>query len=215
MKTSRNIFFFTILNLLATIIFIVQLQELVVFGFLSNFSATQFINKWYNLIIPIVQVVSAFIIFILDVYNPNVPHKFRYIISWVAIVVTTLIMWGLMFIQYKNLSLGKIVNWPETLFILLPIALFMISEGYLSLNKDPKEFSIFGFKSVKTNNNVWKKVHKFAGKMNMLLGFVFIALAFICELIWKSNWIYLIAFIIWFIFYYLITTIYALSFNNN
>ena len=78
MRTSRSIFLFTIINLVAGIVFIFQLPENVIFGFLSNFYATEFINRWYNLIIPIAQVISTFIIFMVDVYKPDVPHKYRY-----------------------------------------------------------------------------------------------------------------------------------------
>lgn len=215
MRTSRNIFLFTILNLIATIVFIFQLPENVVFGFLSNFYANQFINRWYDLMIPIAQIIAAFVIMMIDIYKPNVPHKYRYVTSWVAISFTTFLMWFIMFIQYENLVIGKIVHWPLTVVILFPIALFMLADGYVKLYKDIKEFSLFGFKGVRNNPTAWNRVHSFAGKILMFIAIVFLALAVINEIIWQNNWIYLIAFVIWFVFYYLITTIYALSFKDN
>ena len=215
MRTSRSIFLFTMINLIAGIVFIFQLPENVIFGFLANFYATQFINRWYNLIIPIAQVISAFIIFMVDVYKPDVPHKFRYMISWVAISFTTFVMWVLMFMQYENLTMGKITQWPLAVMILFPIALFMLAQGHAFKSKDMNEFSFFGFKGVKGNAAVWSKVHKFAGNNSIFVAIVLFALAVISELVWPSNWIYLIAFAVWFVFYYLITTVYALSFRNH
>lgn len=215
MRTSRIIFIFTLINLVAGIAFIFQLPDNVVFGFLSNFYATEFINRWYNLIIPIAQVISAFIIFMVDVYHPNVPHKFRYMISWVAIAFTTFVMWVLMFIQYENLILGKITHWPLAIIILFPIALFMLAQGHALKNKDMKEFSIFGFQGVKENESVWGKVHAVAGNNSIFVAIVLFALAVISELIWPVNWVYLVAFGVWFVFYYLITTVYAISFKHN
>ncbi len=215
MRTSRNIFLFTIINLIAGIVFILQLPENVVFGFLSNFYASEFINRWYNLMIPIAQVIAAFVIMMIDIYKPNVPHKYRYLTSYVAISFTTFIMWVIMFIQYENLVIGKIVHWPLSVVILFPIALFMLADGYAKVSKDIKEFSLFGFKGVREDPSAWQKVHSFAGKIMMLISLVFLALAVLNEIIWQTNWIYLIAFIIWFVFYYLITTIYALSFRSN
>ena len=215
MRTSRNIFLFTIINLIAGIVFIYQLPENVVFGFLSNFYANQFINRWYNLMIPIAQIITTFVIFMVDVYKPNVPHKYRYVTSWVAISFTTFLMWVIMFIQYENLVIGKIVHWPLTIVILFPIGLFMLADGFAKLTKDMKEFSLFGFKGVKNNPTNWKKVHTFAGKMMIFIAIVFLAIAVLNEILWQTNWIYLIAFVIWFVFYYLISTIYALSFKDN
>jgi hypothetical protein len=215
MRTSRNIFLFTLINLVAGIVFIFELSENVIFGFLSNFYATEFINRWYNLIIPIAQVISAFIIFMMDVYKPDVPHKFRYLISWVAISFTTFVMWVLMFMQYENLTLGKITHWPLTVIILFPIALFMLAQGHALKSKDMNDFSFFGFKGVKGNASGWSKVHKFAGNNSIFVAIVLFALAVISELVWPSNWMYLIAFAVWFVFYYLITTVYALSYRNN
>lgn len=215
MRTSRSIFLFTIINLVAGIVFIFQLPENVIFGFLSNFYATEFINRWYNLIIPIAQVISTFIIFMVDVYKPDVPHKYRYMISWVAISFTTFVMWVLMFMQYENLTLGKITHWPITIIILFPIALFMLAQGYAIKSKDINEFSLFGFKGVKGNESAWSKVHHFAGNNSIFVAVVFFVLAVVSELIWPSNWVYLVAFAVWFVFYYLISTVYAMSFRNN
>lgn len=215
MRTSRNIFLFTLINLIAGIIFINQLPENVVFGFLSNFYANQFINRWYNLMIPIAQVITAFVIFMVDIYKPNVPHKYRYVTSWVAISFTTFLMWVIMFIQYENLVIGKIVHWPLTVVILFPIALFMLADGYAKFYKSMNEFSLFGFKGVKNNPTNWERVHNFAGRIMMFIGFVFLVIAVLNEIFWQTNWIYLIAFVIWFVLYYLITTIYALSFRDN
>ncbi len=215
MRTSRTIFLFSVLNLIAGIVFIFQLPENVIFGFISNFYATELINRWYNLIIPIIQVICMLIIYLVDIYKPDVPHKYRYLTSWVALSFTTFIMWCLMFFQYENLELGRITHWPMTVIILFPIALFMLAHGYSSISKNMSEFSFFGFKGVKNNEFAWKKVHNFAGSMGILVGVAMLVMAVLNELVWDTYWIYLVAFGVWFVFYFLLSTVYALSFKDN
>ena len=106
MKYSRSIFIFSIINLICTFICIKYLPDNVIFGITGNFYASEFISKWANLIIPIAQVICMGIIYFVDVFNRNVPHKYRYLISWVAIAFTTYLMWVLMFLQLENNEIG-------------------------------------------------------------------------------------------------------------
>ena len=88
MRISRSIFIFSILNLIGVISFICFLPENVIFGFTGNLYASEFIGKWYNLMIPVIQVIITLIIFLVDIFNPN-PHRYRYLTSWVAVSFTT------------------------------------------------------------------------------------------------------------------------------
>ncbi|MBQ7352288.1 MAG: hypothetical protein IJW59_05475 [Clostridia bacterium] len=209
MKYSRSIFIFSIINLICTFICIKYLPDNVIFGITGNFYASEFISKWANLIIPIAQVICMGIIYFVDVFNRNVPHKYRYLISWVAIAFTTYLMWVLMFLQLENNEIGVPLNWPWTIIILFPIALFLFAEGFDEYNKNPNEFSIFGVKWVKGSSLVWSKTHKMAGIITEIVAITLIVLSIVNELVWHTNWIYLVAVLIWVFVYYLFTLLYS------
>lgn len=215
MRTSRSIFLFSIINLIATIIFILYLPNYVIFGFLQNFYASELVNKWFNLIIPIIEVICALIIYLIDVFNKNGNHKYRYLMSWITIAFVTVFAWTLMFIQYKNVGLGTVEYWPWSILIMFPIGFFMLSEGYDTLTKDIKEPSIFGFKCIKNNNLYWEKVHNVAGFNAILVGISAFIIAVVNELVFNSLYAYVVIIGIWFVVYILITSIYAGSFKNK
>lgn len=215
MKTSSKIFMFTIINLIATIIFIRHLPENVIFGLTGNFFASEFIGRWYNLMIPIAQVISTGIIWLVDVFRPNVPHKYRYLTAWVAVAFTTYLVWVLMFLQLNNFELGVALKWPWTIVILFPIALFLLAEGLYEYNKDMSEKSIFGFRAVRENPIVWKKTHRVAGVTTFIVAITLIVLAVLNELLWHVWWIYLVALGVWLVVYYLFTLLCAYSISKN
>ena len=208
MKTSRSIFIFTIINLICTIVFINFLPERVIFGLTGNLYASEYIGKWYNLIIPVVQLIAALAIFLIDIFAPKY-HKYRYLTAWVAISFTTYLLWILMFLQYENSLLGVKLIWPWTIIILFPIGLFLLAEGYYTINKSMDDFSIYGFSFVKNSSLVWKKTHRVAGVSLIIFSLVMITLSVLNEIFWHVWWIYLIVILIWFFAHYLYTVISA------
>lgn len=215
MRNSRSIFIFTIINLICTFICIKYLPDQVIFGLTGNLQASQFVSKWSNIIIPIAQVITGAIIFFLDVFHRDVPHKYRYLISWVAIAFTTFVMWVLMFLQMENSVLGESLTWPWTIIILFPIALFLFAEGMYEYSKDFEDFSIFACSWVKDSNLVWSKTHRMAGITTFIVAITLIVIAVLNELIWHTNWIYLVAVLVWFVVYYLFTLLYSYSVAKN
>jgi len=209
MKTSRLIFLFTVINLIGAIVFIAYLPENVIFGLTGNLHASEYIGKWYNLIIPIAQVISTFIIFLVDIIHRDQVHKYRYLTAWVAVAFTTFLMWTLMFLQYENFEIGVSLNWPWTIMIFFPVALFLLAEGLYEYNKSMEDFSIFGMKWVRNSKIVWKKTHKVAGITSYLVSIILFSLAIINELVWHTYWIYLVAVLVWLFIYYLFTLLYA------
>ena len=180
MRISRSILIFSILNLIGVIAFIYFLPETVIFGFTGSLYASEFIGKWYNLMIPVIQVIITLIIFLVDIFNPN-PHRYRYLTSWVAVSFTTYIVWVMLFLQYENFELGVKLTWPWTVIILFPFALFMLAEGFYTINKAIDDFSIFGLKWVRNNANVWKNTHRTAGKSLILVSILFIVISILNE----------------------------------
>lgn len=217
MKNSRLICLFSLLNLFGVIIFILYLPDIVIFGLDAHLFATEYVSKWYNLIIPIIQLIATFIIFIIDVYNPEKRHRYRYLTAWLAISVAMIITWALMFLQQANFEIGVSLSWPISVIILLPIGLLLMAEGYDTIDKKMTEISMFSFKCVKESSIVWRKTHKLAGYIGIIMGFAMIALAFINEICLHTKYIYLIALAIWLVFYYFFVTIYShiLAGNNR
>lgn len=204
MNKSKSILMFTVLNLIGAIIFICYLPDKVIFGLTGDLRASEYIGKWNNLIIPIVQVICMLIIFLLDIFRPR-EHKYRYLISWVAISFTTWLMWVLMFLQYENFEIAVKLSWPWTVVLVLPVALFFLAEGFYTINKDMDDFSIFGVKSVRASSLVWKNTHRVAGISLIITAFAMIILSILNELIWHTWWIYLVMLIIWLVIHVLFT----------
>lgn len=210
MKTSRSIFLLTIINLICTLIFIKYLPDNVVFGFTGEFIATEYVTKWSNLIIPIAQVIACGIIFFIDVFNKDVYHKIRYLTSYIAFAITTYLMWTLMFMQISNFELAVNLSWPWSIIVLFPFALFFFAEGFDEIFYKPMtENSIFAVSWVKNSPIVWSKTHKFSGIMCILTGIITIIIAVVNELVWHTNWIYVIAVLVWLFVYYLFSIIYS------
>lgn len=214
MRTSRNIFVFCLLNLIGTIVFICYLPNFVIFGFTGNFYASEFIGKWYNLMIPVSQVIATFIIFIVDVYSPK-EHKYRYLTSWVAISFLTFVSWVMLFLQRENFEVGVKLVWPWTIIILFPLALFMLAEGFYTINKNMADFSIFGLRWVRASALVWKRTHNIAGRSMIFTAITWIVLAILNEIIWHVWWIYLVAIGVWFVCYFLYTFICARNYGRR
>lgn len=208
MRTSRSIFIFSLINLICAIWFICYLPNNVIFGLTGNLHASEYIGRWYNLIIPIVQVICMLVIFLIDIFNPK-DHKYRYLTSWVAISFTTYLMWVLMFLQYENFELGVKLIWPWTIIILFPIGLFLLAEGFYTMNKSMEDFSIFGFEWVRNSSLVWKKTHRVAGASLIVFSIATIVLSVLNEIFWHTWWIYVIVVGIWLIAHYLYTVISA------
>lgn len=214
MKISRSMFLFSLLNLIGTIIFICFLPTTVIFGITGNFYASEIINRWYNIIIPIVQVGATLTIYLIDVIRPK-EHRYRYLTAWVAISFTTFVAWVLMFLQYHNFEIGVKLDWPWTIIILFPFALFMLAEGYYTTNKGMDDFSIFGYKWVRASSLVWKRTHEVAGMTMRITAISWIAIAIINELIWHTWWILLVAVLIWVIVYFLMTYCCARNYGSR
>ncbi|MBE5735847.1 MAG: SdpI family protein [Clostridiales bacterium] len=209
-KTSRLIFIYSVINLICAIVFMFFLPDNVIFGLTGNLYASTYISRWYNLIIPITQVICMLVIYLLDVYNPK-EHKYRYLISWVALAFTTYVMWVLMLLQYNNYALGVSLDWPWAIMILFPFGLFFIAEGYYTINKDKDDFSIFGYRWVKSNSIVWRQTHIIAGRSLIFVAFVLLIISVLNEIFWDTYWIYLVALLVWCVCHWLYTSLYAKS----
>jgi len=210
MYRSRLMVIFSLINFIAVFVCICLLPSNVAFQFDSNFIITTTISKWCDIIIPFLQLLSCIIIVMIDFKEDNkIPHIYRYIITYVAISIATYYTWIMLAIQFENLQIGDMIIAPISILILVPIALFMMAYGYAQSAKKFNTSSIFGLKFVKEHPVLWQKTHKLAGFMSSFCGMVIIILAILNETIFKTNWIYLIAFIVWFVLYYLVTLIYA------
>ena len=210
MNRSKLLFMFSLINLIAVFVCTLMLPNAVAFRFDSNFIISELISRWYNIIIPVLQLIACMVIMIIDFKeNGEIYHLYRYIITYVAVSIATFYTWIMLAIQFENLSIGDKVIAPISMLILAPIALFMVAYGYYQSAKKYGTNSIFGFKFVKANPIVWRKTHKVAGFLSSFSGMIVIILAILNETIFKTNWIYLIAIGVWVLIYYCFTFIYA------
>ncbi|MBE5738326.1 MAG: SdpI family protein [Clostridiales bacterium] len=212
MKKSRLLSLFTIANFVATLCFIIfVLPDVVVFRFTSDLVASEFIGKWYNIILPSLATIACFIILIIDVREDGAKkHVFRYLIAYVAVAVCSYFTWAMMGIQVHLTHVtNNAITIPWTIIILFPIAYFMLANGAALGDKSDSEFSLFGFKWVKSNYIVWQKTHKFAGRMSILVGLCLLVMAVLNETIYHTDWMYGIAMLAWFVLYYLFVLIYS------
>jgi len=210
MYRSRLLFSFSVINLIAVFVCIMLLPQFVAFKFDSNFIISELITRWYNIVIPALQVIACMIIMVIDFKeNGEIAHIYRYIITYVAISVATYYTWIMLAIQFENLSIGDKVVLPISVLILVPIALFMVVYGYYQSAKKYNTKSIFGFKFVKENPIVWKKTHKVGGILSVISGMTIIVLSILNETIFKTWWIYIICLFVWLVIYYFFTFVYA------
>lgn len=212
MKKSRLLTLFTIANFISTLCFIIfVLPDVVVFRFNIDMVASEFVGKWYNIILPSIATVACFIILLIDVREDGAKkHVFRYLIAYVAVSVCSYFTWAMMGIQVHLTHVtNNAITIPWTIIILFPIAYFMLANGAAEGDRQQGEASLFGFSWVKSNYIVWQKTHKLAGRMSILVGLSLFVMAVLNETIFHSDWMYCIAILVWLVVYFLFVLIYS------
>ena len=214
MKRSRLLFLFSLINLIAVFICIFFLPQNVVLKFNSNFVVTEMVSSWYDIILPTLQLISCVIIIIIDVKTSQIPHFYRYIVAFIAISMATFYTWIMIVLQFQNCMVGDKLRLPLTSLILIPIALFIMVYSHYQSSKKYCTISIFGYGWVKKNPLVWNKTHQIVGFNGAITSILLIVCAVVNDIKFQSNWAYLIAFSIWFVFYYLITLLHSIRMYN-
>lgn len=210
MKKSTLLTLFTVVNLICIIIATIFLPELVVFNFNAKFQITEYIGKWYNIILPILSIISCGIIMIIDIKEQGTKkHVYRYLIAYVAVAVCSFYSWVLIGVQNTGGAIGDTMTAPWTIIILFPVAYFMLANGVSLRDRVFRDTSLFKMNITMANPMVWQKTHAMAGRMSILVGLALFVLAVLNELIWHTLWIYLIAFAVWFVFAFIYILFYA------
>lgn len=216
MNRSRLLFSFSLINFIAVFICIFFLNDIVVFKFNAYFQVDQLVSRWYDIILPALQLIAVIIIMTIDIREAgSIPHVYRYIVAYIAISVATFYTWIMIAIQFGNYEIGQTIKLPLTSVILIPIALFVLIYSYYQGTKPYKSFSMFGFSWVRDNPVVWQKTHYHAGRLGMISAMMLIILAIVNDIVYKSNWAYFIAFLILFMVYYFFTVIYSLAVKDR
>ena len=117
-------------------------------------------------------------------------------------------------LQFQNCMVGDKLRLPLTSLILIPIALFIMVYSHYQSSKKYCTISIFGYGWVKKNPLVWNKTHQIVGFNGAITSILLIVCAVVNDIKFQSNWAYLIAFSIWFVFYYLITLLHSIRMYN-
>lgn len=219
MKKSRLLTLYTLFNFFVIMIFIIcALPQSVCFKFnLTDMVATDFVGKWYNIIMPSLALITCLIILIIDIREDgSKKHTFRYLITFVAVCVCFYFTWVMMGIQiHLTHKSTNEITLPWSIIILFPIAYFMIANGVMEIERPHGEASVFSFSWVKSNVIVWSKTHKLGGKLSIVTGFIIHALAVLNETNFHSGWVYVVAVLLWFVMYFMITYFYSKSLDRK
>ena len=216
MKKSTLLTLFSIVNLICVIIINLYLPDMVVFNINAKFQITEYVGKWYNIIMPILAIISCGIIMLIDIKEDGTKkHVYRYLIAFVAVAVCVYYSWVLIGVQYIGGKIGDSITAPWTIIILFPIALFMLANGVSLRDRVFRDASLFKMDMTCNNPMVWKKTHVKAGRMSIFTGLVLCVLAVLNEIIWHTLWIYLVAFCVWFVFAFIYIFFYAKVISRN
>lgn len=214
MKRAGLLFLFSFINLIAVFICIFLLPEYVVLKFNSNFVVSEMISRWYDIVLPSLQLIACIIILIIDIKTSATPHFYRYIVAYIAISMATFYTWIMIVIQFQNCNLGDKLRLPLTSLVLIPIALFIMIYSHYQGSKSFGSFSIFGFKWVKRSPVVWNKTHQIVGVNGAITSILLIVCGIVNDITFQSFWVYLVALGIWFVFYYFITLLHSVRIYN-
>jgi len=211
MKKSSLLTWFTVFNfigILAMVLFC--LPSSVVFNINAKFEITEYITKWYNIVLPVLAIIACIIILGIDIKEQgNIRHVYRYLIAYVAVAVCSYYSWVLIGIQHFGGAIGDKITAPWTMIILFPIAYFMLANGVSLYDRMYKDKSLFKMDMTEANPMVWQKTHAMAGRMSIFTGLTLFVLAVLNEFIWHTLWIYLVAFLVWFVFGFIFILIYT------
>lgn len=211
MNRGRLLFVLSFFNLLAVFVCIFYLPQMVAFRFNSEFVVDQVVSRWSNIIMPAFQLIACIIILIIDIKTTGIRHHYRYIVAYIAISIAMLYTWIMIVIQFDNYGVGdKIEYMPLSTIIPMCFGLLFMAYTYYQTGKKFNSFSIFNFSWVRKMPIVWLKTHNFAGKVGAFSGILIMACGIVNDIVFKTNWIYLVAFGIYFVIYYLFTIFHSI-----
>lgn len=210
MNRGRLLFLLSFINFIAVFVCIFFLPQIVVFRFDSEFLVSEVVNKWLNIILPTFQLIACLIILIIDIKTAGIRHHYRYIVEYIAVSIAMLYTWIMIVIQFGDYKLGDKVAFPLSTIILVFLGLFMVAYTYYQMSKKMNSFSIFNFSWVRKKLIVWKKTHFSAGVTGAIAGLLIMACGIVNDIVFRTNWIYLIAFGIYFFIYYIFTILHSI-----
>jgi uncharacterized membrane protein len=210
MKNSALLLIYSIINLILCCIFLLFLPQNVAFRFDELFVVTDLISKYYNIILPIVQVVSIIIICLIDIYQKNgKKHTYRYLITYVCFAVASYFTWIMMGIQYFSSQIGLTVRFPINSLIFFVLSYFLFILSYIKIDNKIIKNSIFNFPWIKNNKFVHLKTQRFSARLGILLSIINLILAFLNDILIVSKFLTFFL-ILLMIIYYLIVVSYSL-----
>lgn len=210
MNRGRLLFLLSFINFIAVFVCIFFLPQAVVFRFDSDFLVSEVVSKWLNIIMPSFQLIACLIILIIDLKTANIRHHYRYIVEYIAVSIAMIYTWIMIVIQFGNYKLGDKVALPLCTIILVIVGLFMMAYTYYQMSKKMNSFSIFNFSWVRKKLIVWKKTHFSAGVNGIIAGLLIMICGIVNDIVFKTNWMYLVAFGIYFIIYYVFTILHSI-----
>lgn len=213
MNKSRLLFLLSFVNVIAVFVCICYLPDVVAYRFNSAFLIDEMASKWWNIILPVLQLISCIILIVIDVKTLDIKHFYRYIVMYVAIDIAMFYTWLMIVIQFGNYQIGDKLTLPVSTMVFVAFGLFMMAYAFYQGGKAYRSFSIFSFSWTRKNPIVWSKTLNCASVMGRFVGLLIMACGIVNDICFGSNWVYLVAFGIWFVLYYIITFLHSIRMN--
>ncbi|MBR1897247.1 MAG: SdpI family protein [Oscillospiraceae bacterium] len=170
-----------IINLIASILFILQLPEQVPTHFDVNWVCDGYGSRWINLILAFLPFPIAFAPLFWKKHTENL--KVNYITALCMELYLVGLSWMMLEVSAQEIELGEQVD-PLLLSWLLPLflsALFVVLGNYLPVIRPNQTIGIRVSWTLE-DENCWRKTHRFAGRLwvisgLLMTGLILIALA--------------------------------------
>ncbi len=222
MKTNKLViisFAASIINLIASLIFISTLPDIVPTHYDANFTVDGVGSKWFGLILAILPLlVSCGILLELKLRKKDYPNRKALQIFMLILSVFFICMnWFTLFSMQGEAVIGAKTEQtphPGYLLIIAMGLLFIAMGNYMPTIKHNKTL---GIKISWTLNNeqCWNLTHRFGGKVFVIAGFVLLLFAVIGMLVGISTEWLLLGFFVILTAVMVITTVYAYQHRND
>ena len=206
----------SIINLIISVIYILQLPESVPTHFDANWICDGMGSRWTAIIPAILPLLIGISMPIAEKFAKKVNQKPMQITMLSLIIYFIVLHWDILLTMKADLQIGdKLENGVFAWIIFLSFgALFIIMGNYLPTVQQNKTLG-FKIKWTLENESCWRVTHRFAGKFMVIIGFVYLASIFVAML---TNLSELFGFILIFallVIFIAITSIYAYQHRND
>ncbi|MDE5737747.1 MAG: SdpI family protein [Oscillospiraceae bacterium] len=215
-KINVILLFLSIINLTISIIYILQLPEIVPTHFDINWICDGMGSRWTAILPAILPLLVGISMSIAEKFAKQANQKPMRITMLLLIIYFIVLNWTILPTMKTGLQIGdKLENSLFVWILFSSLAVLFISMGnYLPTVQQNKTLG-FKIKWTLENEECWRVTHRFAGKFMVIMGFIYLAFLIIAMLADLSE---IFAFILLFAIlsaFIAVTSIYAYQHRND